>query len=51
MNVIPPNPTPAQPVSQAKPAVTTKPLRATQSLHGDFLEKTVPDWLTDATAQ
>lgn len=31
-------------------AVPVKP-PATHSLHGDFLEKAVPHWLTDATAQ
>lgn len=31
------------------PNVADKPPAATLSIHGDFLEKTVPQWLVDAT--
>ena len=53
MTVIPPKPVSAQPVSAARSAGATKPgkLVATQSLHGDFLEQSIPSWLTDASPQ
>ena len=30
-------------------SATAKPPAATLSIHGDFLEKAVPQWLVDAT--
>jgi hypothetical protein len=37
-------------MSDSPPRSTTgKPLAATQSIHGDFLEKAAPQWLVDAT--
>ncbi|WP_434768764.1 dermonecrotic toxin domain-containing protein [Pseudomonas triticicola] len=53
MDAIPTHPTtrPTGPTAQA--AGTTLPVKfnATQSIHGDFLEKSVPTWLSDATTQ
>jgi len=47
MTVIPSSQQTRQPASLAQPA---KP-KATQSLHGDFLEQSIPPWLTSASAQ
>ncbi|SDT02368.1 NEL-type E3 ubiquitin ligase domain-containing protein [Pseudomonas granadensis] len=47
MNPISPSAQPKQPASLAHPA---KP-KPTQSLHGHFLEKSIPAWLTNASAQ
>ncbi|PTT02537.1 hypothetical protein, partial [Pseudomonas sp. HMWF006] len=37
-------------LSGPAPSVPVKPL-ATRSLHADFLEKSIPRWLTDASTQ
>jgi Leucine-rich repeat (LRR) protein len=47
MNPTSPRAQAKQPASLARPA---KP-KATQSLHGHFLEKSIPAWLTNASAQ
>ena len=53
MIAIPSNPpsTASSSSSRTTDAPAPKPLKATQSLHGDFLEKSIPTWLTDVTAQ
>ncbi|QHC96233.1 hypothetical protein PspR84_16840 [Pseudomonas sp. R84] len=53
MIAIPPDPVSAQPVSPTPPANENRPVKlaATRSLHGVFLEKNAPQWLTDATTQ
>lgn len=50
MNVIPPKPVSALPASTAQPADPGRSVKliATQSLHGEFLEKSIPQWLTSA---
>lgn len=50
MNVIPPKPVSALPASTAQPADPGRSVKliATQSLHGEFLETSIPQWLTSA---
>ncbi|MBC3210077.1 hypothetical protein HU755_25050 [Pseudomonas sp. SWRI111] len=48
MDAIPPNPPLTPPASPAQPASPVKAI-ATKSLHGAFLEKAIPEWLTQAS--
>ncbi|MED7666154.1 hypothetical protein GXB78_02865 [Pseudomonas moraviensis subsp. stanleyae] len=52
MTAIPTNPLSTQPASTAQPADAGRSVQpiATQSLHGEFLEASIPQWLSNASA-
>lgn len=53
MIAISPKPVSTQPASTDQPADASRSVKlvATQSLHGEFLEASIPQWLTDASPQ
>ncbi|WP_038861601.1 hypothetical protein, partial [Pseudomonas sp. R62] len=53
MIAISPKPVSTQPASTDQPADASQSVKlvATQSLHGEFLEASIPQWLTDASPQ